>query len=284
MVTAVTRLMTKRCLTVCAARAKAAQDAAQKKAIETRPRADPRGDPGGEVGAVAMVSRPQLRTAAQDPFLAVLLGCAIALLILAALPASAVPWLAAARIVVAGRQVFALCGAAGLVIVFVVVRWVVDSSPGRVWRAIRENELRVEVLGLRPYVFKLMSFVLASFLATAGGVVYLLLLGGATTDVTGANFTLTLLVMVVIGGTGTRWGALVGGILYTYANQRLGDATSSHAVSRLPSLLRTPLEQPLFVLGVLFILVVFFVPGGLTQLGRVRRPKALQRLQEAMQR
>jgi len=169
-------------------------------------------------------------------------------------------------------------------IVFVVVRWVVDSSPGRVWRAIRENELRVEVLGLRPYVFKLMSFVLASFLATAGGVVYLLLLGGATTDVTGANFTLTLLVMVVIGGTGTRWGALVGGILYTYANQRLGDASSSHAVSRLPSLLRTPLEQPLFVLGVLFILVVFFVPGGLTQLGRVRRPKALQRLQEAMQR
>ena len=169
-------------------------------------------------------------------------------------------------------------------IVFVVVRWVVDSSPGRVWRAIRENELRVEVLGLRPYVFKLMSFVLASFLATAGGVVYLLLLGGATTDVTGANFTLTLLVMVVIGGTGTRWGALVGGILYTYANQRLGDASSSHAVSRLPSLLRTPLEQPLFVLGVLFILVVFFVPGGLTQLGRLRRPKALQRLQEAMQR
>jgi branched-chain amino acid transport system permease protein len=169
-------------------------------------------------------------------------------------------------------------------IVFVIVQWAVDSSPGRVWRAIRENELRVEVLGLRPYAFKLMSFVLASFLATAGGVVYLLLLGGATTDVTGANFTLTLLVMVVIGGTGTRWGALVGGCLYTYANQRLGDASGSHAVSQLPSVLRTPLEQPLFVLGVLFILVVFFVPGGLTQLGRVRRPRALQRLQEAMQR
>ena len=30
--------------------------------------------------------------------------------------------------------------------------------------------------------------------------------------------------MVVIGGTGTRWGALVGGVLYTWANQRLGDA------------------------------------------------------------
>ena len=99
-------------------------------------------------------------------------------------------------------------------VVFVVVQWAVSSSPGHIWQAIRENELRVEVLGLRPYTYKLMSFVLASFLATAGGVVYLLLLGGATTDVTGANFTLTLLVMVVIGGAGSRWGALVGGFVY----------------------------------------------------------------------
>ena len=168
-------------------------------------------------------------------------------------------------------------------VVFVIIQWAVNSSPGHIWQAIRENELRVEVLGLRPYTYKLMSFVLASFLATAGGVVYVLLLGGATPDVTSANFTLTLLVMVVIGGTGTRWGALIGGVLYTWANQRLTDASSSHAVSSLPHVLRTPLEQPLFVLGVLFILVVFFVPGGLARIGRVRRPKTLQRLQEAMQ-
>jgi branched-chain amino acid transport system permease protein len=168
--------------------------------------------------------------------------------------------------------------------VFAIVRWAVGSSPGHIWQAIRENELRVEVLGLRPYAYKLMCFVLASFLATAGGVVYVLLLGGATPDVTGANFTLTLLVMVVIGGTGTRWGALIGGVLYTWANQRLGDASSSHAVSSLPSVVRTPLQQPLFVLGALFILVVFFVPGGLARIGRVRRPRTLQRLQEAMQR
>jgi branched-chain amino acid transport system permease protein len=169
-------------------------------------------------------------------------------------------------------------------VVFAIVRWAVNSSPGHVWQAIRENELRVEVLGLRPYGYKLMSFVLASFLATAGGVVYVLLLGGATPEVTSANFTLTLLVMVVIGGTGTRWGALLGGVLYTWANERLGDASSSHAVSSLPSVVRTPLQQPLFVLGVLFILVVFFVPGGLARLGGVRRPRTLQRPHEAMQR
>ena len=56
-----------------------------------------------------------------------------------------------------------------LALVFFIVRWAVESSPGRVWQAIRENELRVEVLGLRPRAYKLMSFVLASFLATIGG-------------------------------------------------------------------------------------------------------------------
>ena len=63
--------------------------------------------------------------------------------------------------------------------VFVDLRWAVASSPGHVWQAIRENEQRVEVLGLRPFAFKLLSFVIASFLATLGGVVYLLLIGGA---------------------------------------------------------------------------------------------------------
>ena len=153
--------------------------------------------------------------------------------------------------------------------VFVIVRWAVNSSPGHVWQAIRENELRVQVLGLKPYTYKLMSFVLASMLATAGGIIYLLLLGGANTQVTTASFTLTLLLMVVLGGTGSRWGAMIGGILYTYADHRLGDLSSSHAVSSLPSVLRTPMQQPLFILGVLFILVVFFVPGGLTRIGQV---------------
>ena len=154
-------------------------------------------------------------------------------------------------------------------VVFLVVRFAVASSPGHVLQAIRENERRVEVLGLRPFGYKLMAFVLASFLAAAGGVVYLLLNGGATPAVTTANFTLTLLVMVVIGGAGTRYGALLGGFLYTLADQRLGSlAGSSNASRSSPAVLEKPLSEPLFVLGTIFILLVFFVPGGLASFGR----------------
>jgi branched-chain amino acid transport system permease protein len=62
---------------------------------------------------------------------------------------------------------------------------------------------------------------------------------------------------------------MIGGILYTFADHRLSDLSSSSTVSELPSVFRTPLQQPLFILGVLFILVVFFVPGGLTRIGQV---------------
>ena len=171
----------------------------------------------------------------------------------------------------------AFCG-----VVFFVVRWAVESSPGHVWQAIRENEQRVEVLGMRPRAYKLQAFVLSSTLAAAGGIVYMLLYNGSTLVVTEPNFTLTLLLMVVIGGAGSRWGAVLGGILYTYLDDRLTAIGSSSTVGGLPHALRTPLEQPLFLLGVIFILIVFFLPGGLAGLAVRGRPSGLRRLEEAI--
>ena len=169
-----------------------------------------------------------------------------------------------------------------LAAVFFIVRWAVESSPGRVWQAIRENEQRVEVLGMRPHAYKLQSFVLSSTLAAAGGIVYMLLYNGSTLLVTQPNFTLTLLLMVVIGGAGSRWGAVLGGILYTYLNDRLVAIGSSSTVEGLPHALHTPLEQPLFLLGAIFILIVFFLPGGLVGITSRGRPIGLRRLQEAI--
>jgi branched-chain amino acid transport system permease protein len=151
------------------------------------------------------------------------------------------------------------------------VVWALSASmPGRVMRAVKENERRVEVLGLNPYLFKLLAFAVAGVLAAGGGIVYLLLLGCATPTVSGSDFTLGLLVMVVLGGAGRRWGAILGGILYGYASQSLTRLSGSSTVADLPGVLRGPLEQPLFLLGAAFVLVVFFAPGGLTSRVHVR--------------
>ncbi len=148
-------------------------------------------------------------------------------------------------------------------VVAFVVHKVADSPAGRVLAAVRDDDRRVDVLGLSPYRYRLLAFVISGALAAMGGAVYVLLVGGASTHITSSELTLSLLVMVVLGGPGTRWGPLLGGVLYAYLENRLTLAGTS-----LPG----PLAQPLFILGTIFILAVYFFPGGLAGLAtRVRR-------------
>jgi branched-chain amino acid transport system permease protein len=150
-----------------------------------------------------------------------------------------------------------------VVVVYLAVVWVSGSRVGAMMAAVRENELRVQVLGVRPYLVRLTAFVASGTLATVVGMGYLLVQGGANPQITTTNFTLSLLVMIVLGGVGARWGALVGGVLYTLLDQRLGVLASSSTVMSLPDVLRIPLSQPLFLLGMLFVVIVMFLPGGL---------------------
>ncbi len=160
---------------------------------------------------------------------------------------------------------------------FVVCRLAVSSRAGRVWQAIRENEDRVELLGLIPFQFKLLSFGLSAGLAASGGAVYLLLVRGATPFSASAVFTLNLIVMVVLGGLGRLWGAALGGLVFGYLQLRLPGLARSGVFEPLPAWLEGPLTEPLFILGVLFVVLVMFAPGGLASLPErlgLRRDKA----------
>jgi branched-chain amino acid transport system permease protein len=160
------------------------------------------------------------------------------------------------------------------VVAFVVHR-VSDAPAGRVLSAVRDDDRRVDVLGLSPYRYRLLAFIISGTLASLGGVVYVLLVGGASPHITSSDLTLSLLVMVVLGGPGTRWGPLLGGLVFAYLDNRLTAAGTSAAVKDLPSVLSGPLAQPLFILGTVFVLAVYFFPGGLaglaTRLGPLRR-------------
>ena len=104
--------------------------------------------------------------------------------------------------------------------------------------AVRENEPRAAVLGFGTYRAKLVAVVAASFLGGLGGIVHAIVLGGSTPHLTTAEFTLSLLVMVVLGGAGSRWGAVLGGFLYTYADARLVDLSGSSLLDSVPGALR----------------------------------------------
>lgn len=164
-----------------------------------------------------------------------------------------------------------------LVLAYAVVWLFTESSMGRVWLAIRENERRVEVLGLSTFRFKLASVVLSSMLAVVGGTVYVLLVGTIEPSaVASTTVTVSVLVMVVLGGAGRRWGAVTGALVYVYLQQYLLKVAAEPSFNRLPAALRDPLSQPEFLLGTLFVVFVLFAPGGIAALAeRVthRRPK-----------
>ncbi len=150
------------------------------------------------------------------------------------------------------------------VMTLVLGRLATTSTAGRVWQAIRENEDRVEMLGIRPYPAKLLAFTFGGTLAAAGGCVYLLLARGANPSVSSADFTLALLVMVVLGGAGRLWGAALGGLIYGLLTLRLPALAASGALDGLPKPVADVVSEPMFVLGVLFVLLVLFAPSGIT--------------------
>ena len=151
------------------------------------------------------------------------------------------------------------------------VAWLTAARTGYAWAAVRENEARVEVLGLSTYRAKLMAVVVSGFLGTLGGFIHLIIVGGANPHLLSTELTLSLLVMVVLGGAGSRWGPIIGGVLYVLLDNRLQELSTSATIAELPAFLRVPLSQPVFVLGLLFVLVVYFAPGGIAAIGgRVR--------------
>ncbi|MGB3413210.1 MAG: branched-chain amino acid ABC transporter permease [Microbacteriaceae bacterium] len=149
-------------------------------------------------------------------------------------------------------------------LVFFVVTWVEKSRAGSIAKATRENELRVKVLGIQSYKVKVIMFVAAGGMASLVGTGYMIATQSALPRVISADTTILVLVMVVLGGVGYRWGAIIGAVVFTLLDHRLVSTLGDiEFISELPPILSVPLSEPLFILGVLFILVVLFLPGGI---------------------
>jgi branched-chain amino acid transport system permease protein len=157
-----------------------------------------------------------------------------------------------------------LLGLGILVFIYFAAWWITESSAGRVFAALRDNEQRVSVLGLNPNRFKLLSFVLSAAMAALIGGVMLIVAGSASPRYAAADITIALLLMVILGGPVTRWGAVLGGIIYSILSTRLNVLGEGSTFDSLPTFLSGPLTEPGFTLGLIFILIVMFAPGGIS--------------------
>ncbi len=144
-----------------------------------------------------------------------------------------------------------------VIMAFLGVRRVLATPFGSVLSAIRDNASRVPYLGYNPFWYKVIAYVLAAEVAALGGLFYPLLRGFVGPDLFGFEISTQSVVMALVGGIGTLIGPLVGGVVVTLLQSVLGSYTERH----------------LFVLGIIFILFVRFLPGGLFGLLRRGAPR-----------
>lgn len=172
---------------------------------------------------------------------------------------------------------------AALVMFWFMLR-VVSSPLGTVLKAIRENEIRAEGIGYRVVAYRTFVFCLAAAVASLAGTVYAIWLKYTGPD-TALSFAIMIdiLLMVVIGGMGTMWGAVIGATLMVLAQYYLRDlmevaAEATAALPLVPDLLNP--ERWLLWLGVIFILLVYFFPAGIA--GTIIQRSAAKRAARAV--
>ena len=158
-----------------------------------------------------------------------------------------------------------------LVLLLALLR-IVNSPFGRVLQAIRENEFRAEAIGYRVVVYRTTSSVLSALFACAAGAMLALWLryNGPDTSLS-FEIMIDVLLIVVIGGMGTMYGAAIGSVVFLVAQSYLQDLLKlgSQAASGIPllSALLSP-DRWLLWLGLLFVLSVYYFPTGVV--GRLR--------------
>jgi branched-chain amino acid transport system permease protein len=161
------------------------------------------------------------------------------------------------------------------IVLFLAMLRIVNSPFGRVLQAIRENEFRAEAIGYRVVYFRTMSSILSALFATVAGAMLAIWLryNGPDTSLS-FEVMLDVLLIVVIGGMGTIYGAAIGAAIFLVAQSYLQDLLKigSEAASGLPWLaaLLSP-DRWLLWLGLLFVLSVYYFPTGVV--GRLRAAK-----------
>ncbi|RJG04775.1 branched-chain amino acid ABC transporter permease [Noviherbaspirillum cavernae] len=157
-------------------------------------------------------------------------------------------------------------------LLFLAMLRIVNSPFGRVLQAIRENDFRAEAIGYRTVVFRTLSNVLAAVFATLAGCLLAIWLryNGPDTSLS-FEIMVDILLIVVIGGMGTMYGAICGATIFLLAQSYLQDlmALGANAVQSVPLLAAflSP-DRWLLWLGILFVLSVYFFPTGIV--GKLR--------------
>ena len=155
------------------------------------------------------------------------------------------------------RFIFYLITLTIVVLVYVLYTRIADSPLGKVANAIRDNEDRALMLGYNTFWFKLTVLIIASMTAALAGTIHTIHQPIVTPNIASLGYTVTALLVILIGGVGTISGAVVGAavfrLLQFYLDRWFGGASD-------------------LLIGIAYVLLVLYLPYGIVGTWRVKRP------------
>lgn len=153
------------------------------------------------------------------------------------------------------RLTFYFVALACTVLAYLFYKRFVDSPTGRVCVAIRENEQRAKMLGYNTFYFKLAALIVSGITASLAGALHALYQPIVSPTIASLTYTVNALLMILMGGVGTLSGALVGAAVFRlmqfFLDRIFGESSS-------------------FILGVVYVALVLFVPYGVVGTWRAR--------------
>jgi branched-chain amino acid transport system permease protein len=151
---------------------------------------------------------------------------------------------------------------APFVLIGLLLAWnLVRSRTGRALGAVNDSEVAAECLGVDTFGLRLRIFVLAAGYAGLAGVFYAHWIAVVSPEAASFELSVEMLLMVVLGGLGTVWGAITGAV----AVQLLDEGSRDLIRALIPD---AGGEVQLIAFGVVLVLLIILVPGGLAQIWR----------------
>ena len=148
------------------------------------------------------------------------------------------------------------------IICIAIIVLLINSTYGRAFKAIRDDEVAAEAMGINLAKHKMLSFVTSSFFAGVGGALFAMYVANAQAKVFTATMTYEILLIVVIGGIGSISGSCIATFLYVACSEwwlRFLDSETFIGNFKLP-LLRSGFRMVVFSV-VIMIVVLFFRKG-----------------------
>ena len=139
----------------------------------------------------------------------------------------------------------------------------INSTYGRAFKAIREDEVAAEAMGINLAKHKRMAFCISSFFAGVGGGLFAMFANQAQAKTFTTSMTYEILLIVVIGGIGSISGSCIASFLYVAASEwwlRFLDTETYIGAFKVP-FLRTGFRMVVFSIIIIMIVVLFFRRG-----------------------